>query len=252
MNVARSLAVAIALLAWSAPAASQTDRHLYAKRSTLEQRATDAEKIANTSTTQEPTRDLKRGEAFMIRYRLEHGDFHAGDRIVVTTVIDMARTDTLLVADDQSVEIGGFPRVSLRGVLRAELEERLRTHLALYVREPRVTAKPLVRLAVTGRIARPGFYNVPADALLSDVIMIAGGPSADADLTKTIVRRDTEELWTSDAVRIAINDGFSVDSFDLRAGDELVIGAQRKTNWEALLRNAGVVVGLVSIFISVR
>lgn len=252
MNVPRLLGVVIALLVWSAPAASQAARQFYAKRSTLEQRAAEAERIASASVTENTARDLKRGEAVMIRYRLEHGDFHAGDRIVVATVIDMPRTDTLLVAEDQSVQIAGFPRVSLRGVLRAELEERLQTHLAVYVREPRVTAKPLVRLAVTGRIARPGFYNVPADALLSDVIMLAGGPSADADMTKTIVRRDTDELWTSDAVRVAINDGFSVDSFNLRAGDELVIGAQKKTNWEALLRNTGVVVGLVSIFISVR
>ena len=252
MNVARLLTFAIALLASTTPAAAQSIQQLYAKRSTLEQRASEAERIAAASNTQNPTRELKRGEAFMIRYRLEHGDFRAGDRVVVTTVIDQARTDTLLVSDDRSVEIAGFPRVSLRGVLRSELEDRLRTHLAVYVREPRVTAKPLVRIAVTGRVARPGFYNVPADALLSDVIMTAGGPAAGADMAKTTVRRDTAELWTADAVRVAINDGFTVDSFNLQAGDELVIGAQRQTNWEALLRNTGVVVGLVSIFVSVR
>ena len=252
MMPVRLLAVLAGLLVWSPTAASQAARQLYATRSTLENRATDAEQTAASATTPSATRELKRSEAFMLRHRLEHGDFFAGDRLVVTTIIAQARTDTLQVAADQSVEIVGFPRVSLRGVLRAELEERLRTHLAVYVREPRVTAKPLVRLAVSGRIARPGFYNVPADALLSDVIMTAGGPAGDADIAKTIVRRDTEELWTSDAVRVAINDGFSVDAFSLRAGDELVIGAAGKANWESFIRNAGVIVGLASIFMSVR
>jgi protein involved in polysaccharide export with SLBB domain len=250
----RSVLVLVGAIATAFPAVgtAQSARQLYATRDALEARAADAERLVSAPSTSSATREQKRIEALELRTRLDKGDFHAGDQIVVSTTIERVRIDTLTVDADQSIDLGQFPKVSLRGVLRSELEDRLRSHLATYVREPRVSAQPLVRLSVTGQVGRPGFYNVPANALVTDVIMLAGGPTSAADISKSVVRRDNEKLWDRDEVRTAISDGYSIDTFDLRAGDELVVGEKKRTNWEAVLRNAGVVVGLVSLFYTVR
>jgi len=185
------------------------------------------------------------GDAYLIRYRLDQGDFQDGDRIVVAILGTAGFSDTLTVRSDRVLELpqmGSFP---LAGTLRSELGAKLTTYIAKYLRDPVVRVTPLIRLAVLGNVARPGFYYLPADVTLSDLLMVAGGPTATADVSRVDVRRGPQIIIDQPNTRVAISEGLSLDMLHLRAGDEITVGAQRQFNWTVLLSSATAVVGLL-------
>jgi hypothetical protein len=93
---------------------------------------------------------------------------------------------------------------------------------------------------------------LPADALLSDAVMIAGGPSGQADLAKSTVRRGNERLLRDRDVSTALSDGITLDQLDIRSGDEIVIGEKKRFNastaFQMLSVGASLAFGLIAVF----
>jgi protein involved in polysaccharide export with SLBB domain len=137
--------------------------------------------------------------------------------------------------------------LSLEGVLRSELSTRLTSHIAGFLRDPVVSATPLLRVGVLGRVAHPGFYYAAADLPLSDVLMAAGGPAADADVSKLSIRRAGEIIIDQRKSRTALTEGSSLDMLNLQAGDEITVGSQRQLNWQVILP---AITGVIGLFIA--
>jgi len=183
-------------------------------------------------------------EAWLLRSRLQNGDFQEGDRIVITLETS-AKPETLQVRAGKVLQFTGMADLSLDGVLRSELSDTLRHHLSRYLRNPAVRATPLLPLAVLGNVAAPGYYYTAADVVLRDVIMRAGGPRGDADLNRTIVRRAGEVIWGADDVRIALTDGLSPDRLHLKAGDEIYVPERRRFPLTTVLTIASSSIALI-------
>lgn len=166
-------------------------------------------------------------EAALLRSRLKGGDFQEGDRIVVVLESNPTATDTMQVRAGKVLQFPRMSEVSLEGVLRSELNDALRRHLSRYLTNPEVRATPLLPLSVLGNVVHPGFFYAPADYLLRDLIMRAGGPGPDADVSKTEVRRAGKTIWNVKEVRAALAEGLSLDRLHLRAGDEVYVPPQR-------------------------
>jgi protein involved in polysaccharide export with SLBB domain len=178
-----------------------------------------------------------RADTAYIRQRLKEGDFHVGDRILVTVEMPMPTavtaglpksseqqlSDTFTVGPSQELTLPVVGVVSLRGVLRTELEPRLTDEIALYIRDPVVRAHALVGLALAGEFARPGYYNVPADAVIPAVLMAAGGTTHEAKLDMLKIQRNGRTIWEGDALRQAIATGSTVDDLKLSPGDAIVV-----------------------------
>lgn len=169
----------------------------------------------------------RKAEAWLLKTRLEKGDFQDGDRIVVkllgaTPLIGWGN-DTITVRAGKMLPLPQLEDLPLTGVLRSELNDRLSSHLGKYMKDSSVRATPLLRLAVLGQVRNPNYYYTSADVLLSDLIMKAGGPTGTADLDKIVIRRGTEIIWDAKDARTALNDGISLDRLHLRAGDELYV-----------------------------
>lgn len=213
-------------------------RHQFETRAELEAQAAAAEAGHRT------------GEAWLLRTRLEKGDFQDGDRILVSVegANIMTKPETLVVRTGKRLELPRMADLSLDGVLRAELADRLRQHLAQYIKEPVVRATPLVRVAVLGTVGRPGYLYTAADIPLSDVIMAAGGPGGGADLGRVTVLRGSEVIWSGKDTKAALADGLSIDQLHMRAGDEINVGAKRQFPWTTVL--ASVVLPIASILIT--
>ena len=124
------------------------------------------------------------------------------------------------------------------------MEQHLSREVSRYIRNPVLRAGSLIRIAVLGQVNRPGFYALPADMLLSDAIMAAGGPTGRADLDRTTIERGSARIMGRSAVRNALTTGGTLDQLSLRAGDEVVVGEQRRANWESIARTASIVLGL--------
>ena len=209
----------------------------YENRAQLEREATAAEAAGRAS------------EAWLLRSRLQKGDFQEGDRIVV--VMDAnPRPDTLQVRAPKVLRFPGIDDLSLEGVLRSELNDAIRRHLARYFRNPDVKATPLVPLAILGSVASPGYYYTAADAVLRDVIMRAGGLQ-NAALDKAVIRRAGDVIWKSSDMHTALADGVSVDQLHLRAGDEIFIPEKRRTSAATILTMTSATAALLVTIISV-
>jgi hypothetical protein len=187
-----------------------------------------------------------------IRQRLKDGDFQVGDRIVVTVVANETRTDTVIVRTGRVIELPGKIAIPLTGVLRSELQQLVEAEVLKFVKAHQVVATPLLRLAILGEVARPGYFAFASDIPLTEAIMGAGGPSALADLERSIVRRGDQQYRSAKDTKAAIAKGLTLDQFGLTAGDELVVGRRRELLNPSALRMIGIVTSLVSLSIALN
>ena len=186
-------------------------------------------------------------EATMIRTRLASGDFRAGDRIVVRVDGEPELTDTFTVGSGPVLPLPRIGDVPLNGVLRAELQERLTAAIARFVRGPVVRSRPLIRVLVEGEVAHPGFYPVPPDLPLADVVTLAGGLTQRAKVRAMRVERGPDLIWGGVTLEHAIGRGATLDQLSLQAGDRVVVPGRGDA--ERTIRILGILIGIpVAVF----
>lgn len=156
--------------------------------------------------------------------RLQNGDLREGDRIVLNVRGEAELTDTFTVLAGPMVRLPEVGEVPVGGILASELEPHLRAALSTVLQSPEVSARAMLQLTVSGAVLRPGFYFVTADALVSDVIMMAGGPTTLAKLDDVSIERGP---WRPDAPEQSLADAslqsLSVNRLGLRGGDRIVV-----------------------------
>jgi protein involved in polysaccharide export with SLBB domain len=207
---------------------AQDTRRAQATRQELEATLVELEKYAASSGYSSRLRNEKAREATMIRTRLTEGDLQVGDQIDIQVIGQAAYSDSFMVASGRVLTLPGLPDIPLKGVLRSEAREYLTAQLSKYIKDPQVRVSTKIRLSVFGSVGRPGFYQIPADVLATDAIMIAGGPAADVDLSKVFVRRGATDIWPPDVLQEAMRQGLTLDQLNLQAGDELVVDPRKR------------------------
>jgi len=186
----------------------------------------------------------------LIERRLREGDFQVGDRVVLEVEGEPELSDTLAVRPGRVVDVPVVGELSLDGVLRSELQGAMEEHLKTFLRAPRVRTQSLIRVSVLGEVGTPGFYVVPADRLLEDLLMMAGGPSREANITNLRIERGSARIWEGESVELAIIQGRTLDQMNIQAGDRVVVprGGVQRDGWERIGLVA-TVVGSVSAIV---
>jgi protein involved in polysaccharide export with SLBB domain len=203
----------------------------------------------DTSSGSVDDRARRSAEIATIQDRLTNGDFLVGDRIVLSVAGQAALTDTFTVREGQILRLPTLSDVSLHGVLRSELQGHLYAEISRFLRDPVVRSGSLIRLSVLGPVQRPGFYALPADMLLSNAIMYAGGLAGNANVNKTVIKRGGQIIWPELAVASAIRQGETIDQLNLRAGDEIDVGEKGGSFLTVGLPVIGAVVAVVTAVI---
>jgi hypothetical protein len=220
-----------------------------ATRGELERLAARAESAASVDSATAPSREQSRRDAAALRERLREGDFRPGDHVVLTVRADSALSDTFVVRAGGPagpvLRLRNLPETSLRGVLRSELQAHLVAHVGRFLKDTVMRTTVLMPIGVLGELARPGYYRVPVDLPFSDVIMAAGGPTPNADLTRIVVRRGSREVLSRPAARAAIVRGLTLDELGLSPGDEVLVSGRRERRWTSVLTNVSMVTSLV-------
>jgi protein involved in polysaccharide export with SLBB domain len=227
--LASILLVSVAWTGQAQNAPQRPPRDGFATRAELNALAAQAERAVADPSLSVENRSYQQVTASNLRRRLREGDFQPGDRIAVALEGPIKFRDTVLVRSSSTILIPELPEISLAGVLRSELHDQVLREVKRYVRDPEIETTPLMRLTVTGAVVHPGFYSIPADALLSDLVMAAGGPTANAAYRRSQLRRGTEDL-PGESVVAALSGGLTVDALLLRSGDELLVGEKRQFN----------------------
>jgi protein involved in polysaccharide export with SLBB domain len=149
------------------------------------------------------------------------GIIRVGDRIVLKVDGETQLSDTFTVSAGPALVlpvVGSIPLVSVR---REDIERQLTAEIAKFIRSPSVRAHVLLRLAVLGEVARPGFYVLPIDALVNDALMLAGGPTKDAKIETLRIQRTGQTTWPPDSLRIAMAQGLTFAQLDVQPEDVL-------------------------------
>ncbi len=203
---------------------STDTRRAQATRAELEASLVDIEKVVSSSGYSGRIRNAKKKEAALIRDRLTNGDLQVGDDIDLKILGETTLTSKFKVGSGQTLSLPSLPDIALKGVLRSETQAYLTDQLKKYFKDPVVQVTTNIRLSIFGAVARPGFYQCPAESLAGDAIMqCASGLGGNADPTKMSVKRGGQEIWSNEAFQDAIARGLTLDQLSLRAGDELFV-----------------------------
>lgn len=178
-------------------------------------------------------------------------EFHVGDRIALAVEGPQAVAgDTLVVRDGLIITLPTFGDISVAGVKRANIQPYLTQQLSKFIKDPVVHAIPLVRISILGEVGRPGFYTVPSDMLLSDIVMRAGGPTGNADLSKTVIKREGTEVLSKEQAQAALANGSTLDQLHVAPGDEIVVGQKSSFGFGTILQVLGVTISLAGLLLA--
>ena len=195
-------------------------------RAELQEMLARFEETAESSTYSGALREQAAREAALIRARLEEGDMRIGDRILLVVEGHEQLSDTFNVVAGRLVVLPEIGRIPLEGILRSELQTHLTEQIGRFIRDPVVQVRALVRLQILGAVGNPGFYHGPSDLLVTDVLMLAGGPATSAKIEGIEIRRGAEVIWEADALREALIEGRTLDQLSVRAGDSIFVPEQ--------------------------
>ena len=221
-----ALAAGLFLFAVPAPAVAQAGaaiRSGFATRQTLDSLRARMHAYAESPAYSARMQARARERARAIEDRLHEGDFRVGDRVLLTVEREEALTDTFTVRDGRELVLPTVGSIPLDGVLRAELEERVRSEIARYLREPVVRTRTLIRVTITGGVVTPGFYSLPTELPVSEALMRAGGPTPDAELDGIRIEREGRTVWTPERLRPGVIQGRTLDELNLVAGDRIIV-----------------------------
>jgi protein involved in polysaccharide export with SLBB domain len=168
-------------------------------------------------------KDAARASADRVRNRLELGDFRVGDQVILSVEGEPTLPTQVVVEPGPQISLPLFGAISLAGVLRSEVQAHLTTELGKVIHQPVVRAQGLIRLSIQGSVGNPGFFVAPADLLLSDALMLAGGPRGNFKLEDLRVERGSTTILEGRAVEEALLDGHTLDQLNLQAGDQIVL-----------------------------
>lgn len=172
---------------------------------------------------------------------------HVGDRLLLKVEGEPTLSDTFTVRTGPVVDLPGIGPVSLSGVTRQNLEPHLTREIGRYLRNPVVHARALIWLGLVGEVARPGFYAVPADGLLSDALMAAGGVTRDAQLKKADIERNGAAVRNPGAIQDALGHGLTLEEIGIESGDQVLI--PRKPDAERTTRIIGLILAVpIAVF----
>lgn len=251
----RAFVAIVALLVAGDPATAQQSEWDATQR-----RATRAELIAlqdryaaaaRSSAYSDELRAEAAEQAERVRQRLELGDFPAGSRVGVWVEEQPAMTDTFTVSSDRSITLAGLGAVSLEGVLRSELQERIVSEVARIIQDPRVRTESFLTVSIDGEVRTPGHYLVRSNDPVSAVLMKSGGLTSTAQRGAVRVERGPETVVDAATFETALRAGTSLDQLAVREGDRIFVPPSRGRFFEAVRNYALVIpalIGLLTLF----
>ena len=207
----------------SFPTARMDTRRAQATRAELESTLLGIDSILNSPGYSSRLREAKRRESALIRERLTDGDLRVGDQVALLVEGETALSQIFPLGPGRILNLPGVGEIPMGGILRTEAEAHVRKHLGNFIRNPQVRVQTLIRMGIRGAVGQPGFFNVPAEYLVTDAIMAAGGPAGTADPNKTAIRRGGTMILGHAEVQEAMIQGTTLDQLNLRAGDEIIV-----------------------------
>jgi polysaccharide export outer membrane protein len=170
---------------------------------------------ACSAATQQPTAPTPASQTSTPIYHVRPGDIL---RIVVWG--QEAYSGEYQIDERGILEYPVVGELDTRDLTVAELRDRIRHGLETIFNSPFVTVRPQFRMAVLGRVERPGLYVVDPTVSVLDLVAMAGGAAPGGNLNGVKLRRDGAEL------RLALEGGIkghTLQEIGVRSGDQIIV-----------------------------
>ncbi|MEP6766239.1 MAG: polysaccharide biosynthesis/export family protein [Gemmatimonadaceae bacterium] len=244
-KIASLLAYAVLLIGGASGAARAQDTSVgaTASRESLAQRvATDESEIARGNLKASRKKELEL-EIATIKDRLDNGDFHTGDLIVVTVTIPnlnppKTTVDTSTVRANNFISITELPDLSVKGVLKSEIQDKVTALAEKYIKEPKVRVNFTTRVMILGGVVKAGTYNISPDRQLTELVTTAGGGTPTAKLDQLEVKRGAKVILSLNDSKKALVTGKTLEQVGIQPGDEVTIPQRRTFNWQVIVQFA--------------
>lgn len=133
-------------------------------------------------------------------------------------------------------------RIVVAGKNRPNVEKYLADIWAPYLKDTHVTARPVIRVTVVGNVKTPGNYYPPPDAVIYDVITLAGGPLLPYKLGDIAHLRAGENIG---GLAEPITRGLTLREAGIRSGDEILVPIADRITWAQAIPLIGTVLAIV-------
>jgi len=185
-------------------------------------------------------------ELAAVEQRLRVGDYRPGDVVGLRVRGQPQWTGNFTVQPDQTLLLPGVPPIDLAGALNAEGTAIIRDGLAIVLRNPQVEIESRMRVGVVGEVKEPGYYDVSGSMQVSDVLMLAGGPTNAAANEKMKVRRLGETYLEGPELTAP---GLTLDDLGILPGDSFEI--PNREGKYLLIRNLALGLGAIASAIAI-
>jgi protein involved in polysaccharide export with SLBB domain len=167
------------------------------------------------------------------------GAIQPGDLIRVKVWREPDLSDSTRVDEHGNVTLPRLGQVPVAGISADSVRSLIVTTYARFLRDPAVEVTVLPRVTILGAVRTPGVRNLDPTMTIADALAVAGGAAPDGKTDRVEVRRRGERL----PVKLSLDARLA--ETPIQSGDQLFV-PQR--SW--LSRNAGIVIGAVSLVIS--
>jgi len=154
----------------------------------------------------------------------------AGDALQITVVNNAAFTQVAVVTPEGRIHYPFFADENVIGWKFTELEDRITRRLAGVLQSaPYVIVDDAqyytIRISLLGQILHPGFLEAPHGSDLQGAIAMAGGPTANADLTNVQVQRVSQDGIETITVNVEkfVYEGRLGDLIRMQEGDVVIV-----------------------------
>ncbi|MFQ5753701.1 MAG: polysaccharide biosynthesis/export family protein [bacterium] len=123
--------------------------------------------------------------------------------------------------------------VKVIGLNQTSLTESLKEKYSPYIKDPYIMVTPLIRVTLQGAINLPGAFLVPPTASLWELVELAKGPRANADLKKMRVER-AGRIVNKNLLK-SFEKGYSLQEIGIFSGDQIIVPGRTSFTYKDVL-----------------
>ena len=172
-------------------------------------------------------------------------DFTAGDAVRIDIPADTGSVlkGTYPIDGQGMADLPITGRVVIAGKNRANIEQYLAGIWAPYLKDTHVRAVPVIRVAVMGNVKTPGYYYPSPDAVVYDVINMAGGPVLPHKLERMSHIRAADHV--NKELIVAVSKSMTLREAGIISGDEILIPVPDRITMKEAIPLVGTALSIV-------
>lgn len=171
-----------------------------------------------------------------------------GDLVEVKVVGYKELNDTYAVDIQGKVDLAVAGPVAVAGFAGEEVITRVReAYWKQLATHPQILVEPKYRVGVLGQVMKPGLFHVSGTETFTDLLAMAGGPGANANLGGARIARPGESVEAD--LDETLTSGKSILEYGVRSGDMLYVPSKSAWSdwrmWTAVVSSGLLVLNLV-------